>query len=808
MSDAAANDAKKEPQPRRFTPNPGIARYYSFEEICAASDCVDIAREIGLAVKEDRCPASWRGGTNETSVSLAKSGWHDFATGQSGSVIDLVALVMFAEDTQAAQQWLGDRLALTPKMTLGTDKAGRAERLEREGYSLVKAYPYIDPATGKARHTVERWEHPEKGKEFVQRAGSRYSLKGIETLLYRLPDWIKSPYVILCEGEKDADTVADALKMKATTNPAGAGRWEPHYNQWLAGKDVAIMVDNDDAGRARLAHLLWELKNVANNLKAIHFDDLPEKSDVTDCVAAHGANATIERIRAAEVIDKAAIVKPTDDLPAVTAAKEANRHDLRNFIEIKEVDDKGKTKVTHKPRQINDLMRDIRTRLLGFPHKVGDSLFDHDRDTAGISFLDNPAELFSWMATKTGRNIQWKRGEGMTPRDELFSGLRQTARRFESVSTMPHFPPRGDTYYSHAPLPPPSPDRECLQRLLEMFSPASPIHAILLKAFIAAPLFYIRHIPRPAWIIDSEDGAGTGKTTMVEAVAHLYGTEVIRTSKPEMLYSAGDVLKRCLSGAGRMKRVLLVDNVQGNFASASYADMVTASSLSGRPAYGRGEETRWNDLTYVITANSANVDNDIAQRSWTIMLRRSNIRPSWKADLTKFIDVNRLQIVADILDVLQANPPLTDQTSTRYPEFEQQVLQPMCGDMDEYSEAIKQVFSDQQTQNLEEDVAARISETIRHNLLNIGLAPDQETYFLRSEVIDAWFRNVPMPVQGDIKQQIVNAAKHGMLTEVDKTIRIWPNNGESRRRGFLWNRGKTAPRVLGVRQDGKVGQVV
>lgn len=189
------------------------------------------------------------------------------------------------------------------------------------------------------------------------------------------------------------------------------------------------------------------------------------------------------------------------------------------------------------------------------------------------------------------------------------------------------------------------------------------------------------------------------------------------------------------------------------------------------------------------------------------MLRRGEIRPSWKADLTRYIDANRMQIVADLLDQLQ-NPPLAESTSTRFPEFEQQILQPVCGDLGEYSEVVKQIINDQQTQNLEEDVAARISETIRHNLLNLGLAPDGETYFLRSEVIDAWFRNVPMPVAGDVKQQIVNAAKHGMLTEIDKTIRRWPNNGENRRRGFLWNRGKSSPRVLGVRQDGKVGQVI
>jgi hypothetical protein len=786
-----------------------VTRYYAFDEIARLADCVQIAREIGLAVNGDnRCAATWRGGTNETSVSLAATGWHDFAVGESGGAVDLVALVNFGGDRQRAQQWLGDRLALTPAMQVGSDRGNRAERLERDGYALVKTYDYIDPDTGKTRHTVERWQHPEKGKEFVQRVGSRCSVKGIETLLYRLPEWHKSRYVVICEGEKDADTVADRLGFRATTNPAGAGNWADHYNRWLVGKDAVILADNDAAGQKRLAYLLWALKDVCGRLKAVTFEELAEGGDITDFVEAHGIEAGKAKITSAAEVDKAAICKPSEDMPAIAAAKEANRYDLKNYLVQDGEDDKGKPKKVHVPRQVNDLCREIRTRLLGFPHRLGDSLFDHGRDGEGIHLLTTPAELFAWIATKTKHNVQWKRGEGYTPKDELFASLRLTARRYETASNTPHHPARADTYYSHPPLPPPSQDREVLATFIKFFAPASPVHEILLRTFVAAPLFYLPGIPRPAWIIDSEDGAGTGKTTLVEAVATLYGGEPIRTSKAEIVYTPQEVLKRMISAGGRMRRLVLVDNVQGNFASAHYSDWVTGGSLSGRPAYGRGEETRANDLTYTLTANSANVDNDIACRSWTIQLKRGDIRPNWKSSLVGYTEANRLQILADIIDTLKSNEPFEVATSTRYPEFEQQVLQAMCGDLGEYSEAIKTISADQQTANLEEDVAARIGETIRHNLMNIGLAPDMDSYFIRTEVIDAWFRNVPMPVDGDIKQQIVNAAKHGMLPEVDKTIRRWPHHGKERRRGFLWNRLASAPHIIGIDQSGRVGVIL
>ncbi|MGB1539245.1 MAG: hypothetical protein ACPHAN_16210, partial [Pseudomonadales bacterium] len=65
------------------------------------------------------------------------------------------------------------------------------------------------------------------------------SIKGIETVPYRLPEMLESDYVVIVEGEKDADRLAD-LGIVATTNISGAGNWQTELAQYFKGKRVYI----------------------------------------------------------------------------------------------------------------------------------------------------------------------------------------------------------------------------------------------------------------------------------------------------------------------------------------------------------------------------------------------------------------------------------------------------------------------------------------------------------------------------------------------------------------------------------------
>jgi DNA polymerase I-like protein with 3'-5' exonuclease and polymerase domains len=123
-----------------------------------------------------------------------------------------------------------------------------------------------------------------------------------KVLPYRLPELLAAPSsepVWICEGEKDADNVA-ALGLVATTNPGGAGKWQPELAQWFKGKQLAyILEDSDEAGRAHTAKIIAALRGIVPTIAVISFPELPVKSDVSDWLAA-GGNKQLLLARAEE----------------------------------------------------------------------------------------------------------------------------------------------------------------------------------------------------------------------------------------------------------------------------------------------------------------------------------------------------------------------------------------------------------------------------------------------------------------------------------------------------------------------------
>jgi hypothetical protein len=89
-------------------------------------------------------------------------------------------------------------------------------------------------------------------KDFRQRrpdgnGGWIWNLDGVRRVPYRLSEVLQYPdaTVFFCEGEKDADRVA-SLGHCATT--VASGKWSDDCVKALAGRDIIILQDNDDAG--------------------------------------------------------------------------------------------------------------------------------------------------------------------------------------------------------------------------------------------------------------------------------------------------------------------------------------------------------------------------------------------------------------------------------------------------------------------------------------------------------------------------------------------------------------------------------
>lgn len=154
----------------------------------------------------------------------------------------------------------------------------------------IAVYRYVND-DGEILHETVRYEP----KAFKQRrpdgkGGYIWSLKGIKTTLYRLPelkDFDFDAWVFVAEGEKDVDNLF-ANGLPATTNPMGAEKWLDEYSELLRGRRIAILADNDRKGLEHALKVVRSLHGIAAEVKIVELPGLPEKGDVSDYLAGVG----------------------------------------------------------------------------------------------------------------------------------------------------------------------------------------------------------------------------------------------------------------------------------------------------------------------------------------------------------------------------------------------------------------------------------------------------------------------------------------------------------------------------------------
>jgi len=152
--------------------------------------------------------------------------------------------------------------------------------IQKPKSKMVKTYDYVD-AEGKRLFQACRFEP----KRFSQRRPDGngkwiWDLKGVQRVLYKQKNLQKADEVIIVEGEKDVDNLLN-LGFTATTNPMGAKKWQPEYDEVLKGKRVILIPDNDSVGFEHMAQVGASLAGKTQNLKWL---ELPSKGDVSDFI--------------------------------------------------------------------------------------------------------------------------------------------------------------------------------------------------------------------------------------------------------------------------------------------------------------------------------------------------------------------------------------------------------------------------------------------------------------------------------------------------------------------------------------------
>lgn len=336
---------------------------------------------------------------------------------------------------------------------------------------------------------------------------------------------------------------------------------------------------------------------------------------------------------------------------------------VSNIVSLPPGED-GKSRAAYKP--VEQMGREIQEASGGWPKRVGSLLFtqrESKDDLPGFRSIWTLDKVDSFGAyLHTVADVRWATahanpknavGNVLTPctKAEVFEFLKATTEPgYRAISPLPHEPPMVGVHYVTARLPGGTGER--LAELLEMMNAETEMDRQLLKAMILTPGWGGEPGRRPPFVLSSHHGRGVGKTATASLIADVLWGGVL-TIKPDEPFDK--IIGRLLGNDGLACRCVLLDNIKGRLEGQAIEGLVTSRTIDGwRPHHG--QFSRPNDLTYILTANTARLSKDLADRSVVIVLGRKKHEVSFVEKATGFVQKYRAQIIADCLQELR-NPP-------------------------------------------------------------------------------------------------------------------------------------------------------
>lgn len=227
-------------------------------------------------------------------------------------------------------------------------------------------------------------------------------------------------------------------------------------------------------------------------------------------------------------------------------------------------------------------------------------------------------------------------------------------RQYAGVRMRPHEPLVPELFYAWRP-PAYEPDLRYLLEALDLFyNIRHPWQKAIFIAAICTPYWGGPRATRPVFVFTA-DAPGKGKGRASELVSLPAGgaIEIEADKKGEE-----QLKERALSGDGINKDVIRLDNVKDGMHSPVVESYVTLPEISGKQLY-KGEASRPNYFTMLITANNVRVSPDIARRSFFIELDDPKVSGDWEARYQALV-ANGPELIADCLSVLRTPAPELD----------------------------------------------------------------------------------------------------------------------------------------------------
>jgi len=576
--------------------------------------------------------------------------------------------------------------AVLPPLGLAArDMFTEADVPHNGGSRIIATYDYQDrnrkPVYQAVRHDPKdfRFRRPDGNGGWI------WNLKDVPRFLYRLPELHAADpgeIVFVVEGEKDADRLV-AAGVVATTNPGGAGKWRPEFNETLRDRHVVILPDNDPPGRKHAQQVASSLHGVAASVTVLELPGLPPKGDVSDWL---DAGHTIEELR--ELAGKA----PEWEAPAGAGVEPEPRPEIRITADAPAVVDAAQDAliasgcaIFSRGRLLVEVSRQARklpwlARPTGAPAIVpiasarlrellaASACWMTERGKPGRKGGEatdpvlEPALPPTWTVEMLAARPQWGFPEitMITETPLLGADGRIIEKPGYDEETGVLFLP-GEPAFSSVPASPTLEDARAAIRIIKEpladfpFVQESDRSAAIspILTLLARPAFTG---PAPAFNIDAPV-QGTGKTLLADVISTAAtGRPAPKMPAPSDEAEAG---KRILAIAIEGLRVVVLDNIAGTLTSPTLAAALTATEWQDR-LLGRNETiTAPLTTVWIITANNPTFSSDIARRLIPINLdprvEDPETRTGWlHPDLRGYVEQERPRLVVAALTILRA----------------------------------------------------------------------------------------------------------------------------------------------------------
>ena len=494
--------------------------------------------------------------------------------------------------------------------------------------------------------------------------GFKWNMKGVERVMFRLPELIAAKaadkIVFVAEGEKDANAFS-RFDLFATCNPGGASEWLPKFAESLYGARIVVVADKDKVGRE---HAQKIAESLHGKVKALLVMEMPNRDnhkvkDFYDWIVAGG---TKEELR--DMVIKAPQWTPPIKAEPIEKQNHTPGEHLNYDLEFVE-NDKGKIKPVAIPIPFNETMDRIMAKVQDQLARVDNLMFAKPDILGGeIHYIENPAALFGRLGVHNKTTIDWTGVAKAMKKEEAFAEITRKLTLYRGIETAPHHPIMAGLYYNYPELP--EPDNEALSNLISRFCPETDEDkAFILSMFLTA---LWGGGERPAFIISSKDGRGSGKSTIGEMLSEVLGQQPTKGSTKN---SIEDLKTRLLSPAGLTSRIVIFDNETGRVSSGELSAEITSPTISGRRLYV-GEGRRPNNLLWIITLNTPSLDSDLASRCVVISVKKPEYSSDWRTGILQFIETHRWGIVSALLNMLKQETPHL--ASCRWSAWENEVL--------------------------------------------------------------------------------------------------------------------------------------